>query len=119
MAKFSLRRYDTQARMSVIFGMLSALGILALGVLVFHNFDFSEMAIPYARPWRRQVVFLTAAVTLGIATTALGFGFNSAGQRRNERPRESWIGFFVGAGCICLALALLFLFHTRAEFIAR
>jgi len=118
-AKFSLRRYETQARVSMFVGIASCLCLLALAVLVFHNADWSEWVIYYARPWRRQIVFLAGAVTLLAAVTALGFGFNSAGQRRNTRPRESWLGFFLGAGVVCLALVLLFIFHQRAIFVGQ
>lgn len=117
MARFSLRRFETQARMSLIIGIFSCLCLLVLGYLVFHNINWSEWVIYYGHKWRRQAVHVGAAITVMAATAALGFGLNSAGQRRNTRPRESWLGFLLGAGIICFAVVLVFIFRQRALYV--
>jgi hypothetical protein len=105
--------------MSMITGIAAGLCLFALGAMVFHNLDWTEYVIYYGRSIRKYVVLLTGAFTLLVAAAAIGFGFNSAGQRRNTRPRESWLGFFLGAGVICFALVLLFIFRERSVFVGR
>ena len=119
MAKFSLRRYETQARMSLIVGILSSVCLLMLGYLVFRNADLTEWVIYYGQRWRGRAVQAMGALTVLSGIFALGFGLNSAGQRRNTRPRESWLGFFLGAGVICFAIVLVFVFRQRGLYIGR
>ncbi|HSW46608.1 MAG TPA: hypothetical protein VLM89_13675 [Phycisphaerae bacterium] len=117
MAKFSLRRYEDQARASVVVGIAACLGLLAQAVLVFRHINLSEWTIMYGSPNRRTLVLAATAAVLGLGLAALGLGFNSAGQKRNDKPQFSWIGFFLGAGTICLTIIFMCLFHFRAEFI--
>src|SRR5687767_966414 len=117
---FSLRRYDTQARVSVYVSLASVASLLAMTVFVFtidkgfRLIDKSQFVINYG-PTRRMLVLGTGACTILLAIIAFGLGLNSAGQRRNDKPTLSWIGFFIGAGVLCLAAILLFLFKTRGE----
>jgi hypothetical protein len=118
--KFSLRRYDTQAKVSVLVSALSCVTLLALTVFVFtidkgfRLIDKSQFVITYG-PMRKLLVLGSGACTLLLAVIGFGLGLNSAGERRNDKPTLSWIGFFLGAGVLCLALILLFLFKTRGE----
>ena len=120
MGKFSLRRYDTQAKVSVLISAVSFVSLLALTVFVFtidkgfRLIDKSQFVITYG-PTRKILVLASGACTLLLAVIGFGLGLNSAGQRRNDKPTLSWIGFFLGAGVLCLALVLLFLFKTRGE----
>lgn len=119
MAKFSLRRYESQALASVVLAIASCISLIGQAYLVFRDIDYSEWTILYGNPNRRYMVYCAAAVTLLLGFSALGLGFNSAGQRRNERPQMSWLGFFLGVGAVCLAIVFVFFFYSRAEFIGK
>ena len=119
MAKFSLRRYESQALASVVLAIASCISLIGQALLVFRGINYSEWTILYGNPNRRYMVYCAAAVTLLLGFSALGLGFNSAGQRRNERPQMSWVGFFLGVGVVCLATVFLYFFHTRSEFIGK
>lgn len=117
MAKFSLRRYDTQARASVVISLASVASLLGMVVILIRNFDWTELTIVYGNQAYRLMVFGAAFVTMCLAAFGFGFGFNSAGQRRNDKPQLSWTGFFISAAVLCLTIVLLFFFQTRTEFI--
>ncbi len=120
MAKFSLRRFDVQARVSLIVSLASFVAWLAAVGLVlsadkgFENVDWQQFVITYG-PARRLAVLGAIAVTLMLGVTGFGFGLSSAGQRRNDKPVLSWIGFFIGAAVICLTLILFLTFRQRGE----
>jgi hypothetical protein len=94
--------------------LISCLGLVALAVLVFRHVDTKEWTITYGKT-RGQMVVGATGVTVLLALIGLGLGISSAGQRRNDRPMLSWIGFFVGAMVICLAFILWFLFRARGD----
>lgn len=118
--KFSLRRYDTQARFGLLLSILSVGGLLALAALVvsadkgFAYFNTADLTITYG-PVRRLAVLATGGMTALLAVSGFGFGLNSAGQRRNDKPMLSWISFFVGGAVLCLALVLLFFFMRQGQ----
>ena len=115
MAKFSLRRYDTQARASVIVSLASVASLLGMIALLSRNFFWSETTIVYGNPAYKLIIYGAAFVTMVLSAFGFGFGFNSAGQRRNDKPQLSWIGFFIGAAVLCLTVVLLFFFRSRSE----
>ena len=114
MAKFSLRRYDTQARVGVIISLLSIAPLMGLVALIGWKMEMSEWVLYYG-PRFSLAFYPTTLAALGLSTIGLGFGFNSAGQRRNDKQKLSWIGFFVGVAVLCLTLILFVLFRLRAE----
>lgn len=114
MAKFSLRRYDHQARVGMIVSLASLVPLLGVMFLVFRHVDYSDWTIYYG-PGRKVPLFAGAVVALLMAAIGLGLGWNSAGQRRNDKQQMSWIGFFVGAGVLCLTFLLMLLFRFRGE----
>ncbi len=114
MAKFSLRRYDNQARVSIVVSLASVVTLLGLVLVVFRNVDWSEQVIYYGKN-RKLAVYGATALTLLLSTIGFGMGLSSAGQRRNDKQQLSWIGFFVGAGVLCLALIVFFIFQKRGE----
>jgi len=116
-AKFSLRRYDTQARVSVIVSLASIASLMVLAYLLCRNLVWSERVIFYGNPTYKLIVYGAAFVTMLLAASGFGFGLNSAGQRRNDKPQLSWTGFFVGAAVLCLTVVLVFIFRSRSEFI--
>lgn len=116
-AKFSLRRYDTQARVGVFLSILSILSLLGFaGLILTSSIDWAQFSFSYGA--RRKLAMLGAtAVTLGLAAAAAGFGYNSAGQRRNDRQGLSWLAFFTGAGVIVLCLILFLFMRTRGDIV--
>lgn len=113
-ANFSLRRYDTQARVSVALSIASCVTLVATAFFTLRYLDWSEYTVYYG-PVRRLLILGAGAATLALSLAALGLGLNSAGQRRNDKPKLSWLGFFIGAGVFSLAIILLFLFKIRGE----
>jgi hypothetical protein len=113
-AKFSLRRYETQAAVSVGAAVAAAVMLGGLTFLVMQHFDFGELALYYG-PTRRMVILAATAVTLLVSVIGFGFGINSVGQRRNEQQNRSWLGFFVSAVVFCLTLVVFALFFFRGE----
>jgi hypothetical protein len=113
-ANFSLRRYDTQARASVALAIASCVSFLAMTALVFRHANWGEFMFPYGN-LRKMLILVAGACTLLLAAAGFGMGLNSAGQRRNDKQRLSWVGFFVSAGVLCLTLVILFLFRSRGD----
>lgn len=117
MAKFSLRRYDTQARMSVAVAIVSLVSLAATCGLIFRHVDFSQFLIIYGNNTRKLLIYSGGALTLLLAGIAFGFGINSAGQRRNDKQQLSWLGFFISAGVLTMTLIVLYTFHSRGQFV--
>ena len=113
-AKFSLRRYDVQARFSMILSLVSVVTLVGMVAVIMRRLDTEAWLIHYGKP-TQMALYGSALVTLALAVSGFGFGLNSVGQRRNDKPQLSWIGFFVGAGVLCLALILLAFFRFRGE----
>jgi hypothetical protein len=116
MAKLSLRRYDHQAVASIILSGLSIVTMFGLVFLLFRNLNPQEKMIYYAQTYKLAFLGGTA-VTLMLSVAAFGLGLNSVGQRRNDKQRMSWIGFFIGAAVFSLTLVIFFIFHKRGEMI--
>lgn len=122
MPGFSLRRSDVQARFSVVASAVAALSLLVQTALVvsldkgFEYFirDGWNMTVMYGST-RRYAVLGATAMTLMLALAGFGLGLTSAGHRRNDKPRLSWIGFFLGAGVLCLATVVFAFFWLRGE----
>ena len=118
MAKFSLRRFDTQARASVVLSLASAVTLLGQIAMVLRNVDWDGMIISHGNRYRMAMMAATA-ITLLLAAGGFGLGFNSVGQRRNDKQSLSWLGFFVGAGVLCVTLIVFVFFWQRGELIQR
>ncbi|MFQ5591619.1 MAG: hypothetical protein ACE5HE_10685 [Phycisphaerae bacterium] len=106
-----LRRYDVQADYAWVLAAVSIAPFLVAAGLLWRNMQWELGRIMY----RSDGLFLPAFfVCLGasIAPAATGFllGWSSAGQRRNDRPMRSWIGFFVGGGVLTLNVILMIAF---------
>lgn len=112
MAKGSLRRYDTQANVSLYAGVASFLGMMALAFMLLRNLNWETKLIVYKSPFYMPLVLLLTAGTLLMAGAAIAIGANSAGQRRNEKSRLSWTGFFIGAVTLSLTIIMFYGFYT-------
>lgn len=110
MASKSLRRYDVQAKFSLIASLAAGLGCVGLVVLLMRRYDAGLGAIVYSSKSLYAPAFLAGgAGTMLLSAVGLVLGFNSAGERRNEMQGRSWAGFFLGtaffaAAVICLAM---------------
>lgn len=109
----NLRLHETQARVASLFGVLALLCLAALVVIVFKNFNTELMAISYnpkggIGKFRKIAVFAGTALTIGIGLAAGGLGFNSLGQKRNNKQGMSWLGLALGALSVSIAPILLF-----------
>lgn len=116
MAKFSLRKYDDQARASLLLSVFSIVSLLGLCGLLIRNINWSEGVIAYGSRGKYQMIVLLAMGVTGLlALSGCYLGATSAGQRRNDKSTWSWLAFFTGAGVLCLTAILFFFFRFRAE----
>ncbi len=110
MAFASLRRYDVQAGWSVICSSLAVIGLIATASLLARNWDSELRMIVFGNAMFQIAVLIGVAGTIGLAIIGAGLGINSAGQRRNERQRRSWVGFFLGTIVLSLEIIVFFAF---------
>ncbi len=109
----SLRRFDTQARYGLIASFASILPLLCAIFFSFNRYNANLQAIEYGKEGKFKIVFiLLILVSVGLSVTGLGLGFNSAGQRRNDEQKKSWMAFFIGAAGLSAAIIILFAFKT-------
>ncbi len=113
MAGFSLRKYETQARVSVAAALASIVPLGALAFFILQPLD-SDLFIYYGAK-RGIAIYGAGLLALSLAGAGFAFGLNSAGQRRNDVPRMSWLGFFLSALIITITLMLLLFFRSRGE----
>lgn len=109
----SLRRYDVQARWAVgtAVAALAPLGAAVWALL--RRYDGQLGAISYGREGLFLPGFMATIGVAGLfAAVAVVLGFNSAGQRRNDRQGLSWAGFFIGATVLSLSLIALAAFMS-------
>ena len=111
-AKGSLRRYDTQAKVSLYAAVASFLGMMVLAYMLQRNLIWETKLIVYKSQFYMPLVLLLTAGTLLMAAAAIAIGANSAGQRRNEKSRLSWTGFFIGAVTLSLTIIMFYGFYT-------
>ena len=112
MALPSLRRFDVQARYAVILSFISVVPFLGAAGLVWRNYDRELGQIVYGAQGRFLPTFV-GCVLLSMLPGALGFlfGWSSAGQRRNDKPARSWVGFFLGGTVLTLDIIMLIAFY--------
>jgi hypothetical protein len=117
---FNLRRFDTQARVGLALSLLATACLLVTAALIltadagFKYFSFKDLTVTYG-PYRYKLILLSGLVTVILGLSGFGFGLNSAGQRRNDKPGLSWISFFIGAAVMCLAIVMLFFFYKQGQ----
>jgi len=101
----SLRRYDVQARYSLIISLVAVLPLAAAAYAGWSKYDHELRAIQYGSTGMFKVGFLACiAASVALSLGGLGLGFSSAGQRRNNAQGASWLGFFVGSAVLSLSI---------------
>jgi hypothetical protein len=103
-----LRRYDVQAGYACGLALVSVLPLLAAAALAYRNYHHHLGQIIYGEKSLFLPVF-AGLVLLSMVPGAIGLalGWNSAGQRRNDKPARSWVGFFLGGGVLTADTILL------------
>lgn len=121
MAKFSLRRPDTQATVSLILSVSAVFFVIGLAVLVLQNYGGAKTdhIIWYSsNSMRFPAIAACTGLALLLGTLGLGLGFGSADARRNDRAKQSWLGFFIGAAAVTLAVVFFAFFWILSESVA-
>lgn len=108
----SLRRYDVQATCAVVLAIVGVGPFLAAFYLLGSRYDALLGQVIYGAEGKFVPAF-AGCILLSIVPSTLAFilGWSSAGQRRNEKSRRSWTGFFLGGGVATLDLVLLIAFY--------
>lgn len=108
----SLRKFEVQARYAAVLALVSLGPCAAAFFLGWKRFDMTLGRIVYGGQGRFVMAF-AGCVMLSLAPSALALilGLNSAGQKRNERSSQSWMGFFIGGGVLTVNVILLIAFY--------
>lgn len=91
--------------------IVSVIPLLAALYLVWRNYNHQLGQIVYGSKGT-YIMLLLGCVGASSLPGFIGFvlGWSSAGQRRNETPTKSWIGFFLGAGVLTINFVILLAF---------
>ena len=103
-----LRRYDVQAKYALMLSVGSVIPFLGAVAITIRNYDGDLGHIVHGSKGLFLPVFL-GCLGLSVVAGAIGaaFGLSSAGQRRNDKPAWSWIGFLLGSGMVTFDIILL------------
>lgn len=106
-----LRRYDVQATYACILALISVVPLGGASLLAWRNYVPELGQILYVSGTPYLPAFLGSLCASGLCSmVAFILGWNSAGQRRNDKPTRSWLGFFIGGGVLTCNLILLIAF---------
>ena len=84
--------------------------LVALSMFV-RNFNADLGAVTYGEGGKWLPAYLGAIALSGLLSAAgFALGWSSAGQRRNQRPGWSWVGFFTGGLVLTLNVVLCLAF---------
>ncbi len=112
MARASFRRFDVQAKWSLLCSLAAIPPLLAVAFLEYQRFDAEMTMIPYRSAGPRHLAILAGIAAAGLLSLiGIALGLNSAGQRRNDKQKQSWLGFFVGAAALSLTIILFAAFQ--------
>ena len=107
-----LRRYDVQAGLACWLAVAAVIPFALAAWQISTRYDAVLGRVIYGSQGRFLVAFVSS-VLLSLALSSLGFllGWSSAGQRRNDKSGQSWLGFFVGGTILTFDLVLLVAFY--------
>ncbi len=116
----NFRLYGVQATASLLIAVLGLLCLAALTYFVFHGFNNQETVIRYDPQgrfgaYRPSLVYGTTAIAFVVGGVAGLLGFNSLGQKRNEKQGHSWLGMTLGALVVAVAPVLFFAWQKLSE----
>ncbi len=107
MALPRFRRFDVQARYSLIISAASIVPLALAAIAGVMRYDPELRAIRFAKSGAFKPAFLICiALACLLAAIGAAMGFNSAGQRRNTLQRQSWTGFFLGMVALSLSIVV-------------
>jgi hypothetical protein len=112
-----LQKHETQSMLSVVIAVLGILLALAAAGIMLQRFDWADFALYHKANSARFLAILGAGGTaFGLGVIGFFMGLNGAGQKRNKREGLAWLGFFLNAALITVALCVLIVFWlTRIE----
>ena len=111
MALPRLRRYDVQARFALTLALAAFVPLLAAVYEGWSHYDTTLHAVVYGDEGVFKVGFLgCVGVAAAFGLLGVALGYNSAGQRRNDRQLSSWMGFLIGGCVVSFSLVALFAF---------
>lgn len=109
----SIRRFDVQARYSLWASLAAILPLVVSALASLSRYDTQLHAIKFGSTGLFKPAFFACLLVTGLLSVlGIGLGFNSAGQRRNNEQKKSWLGFFIGTGVLSLAIILFFAYWT-------
>ena len=116
MARLNLRRYDVQASVSLYLSAASVVFVMGAAFMLFYRYDPESRTVIYMVGTPRWFLLMACAGLAGLLSLlGLSLGANSAGQRRNDKQKRSWIGFFIGAFVLTMTIILLAIYVVRGE----
>lgn len=116
----NFRLYDTQAKAGVVFGVAALLCSIVLVFVVFKGFKAEDSRIYYNAAeglgkWRRPIIMIGTVIGCLVGGAAGVLGFNSLGQKRNNKQGLSWMGVVTGAITVVASIVLFFAWSTLSE----
>lgn len=116
----NFRSFTTQAQTGVLLALVAVATVAALAYCAMHGYSSTDNVVPYNASeglgqHRPNLVLLLTALTLLIAVGAGALGFNSLGQKRNEKQGLSWLSLAIATLCIPAALFFFFFWKVFSE----
>lgn len=112
MAFGHLRRYDVQAKYALVASLVSVPPLVGTCWLVMSRFNAELQQIVYGSGGKFVPALFGCILLSSIpAFGAFVLGWNSAGQRRNDKSTRSWIAFFVGGTVVTCNVIVLIAFY--------
>lgn len=107
----SLRRYDVQAGYAFVLAVLSIIPLVAAIGLTLRNYEPDLAQIVYGSKKYQVIHHGCVLAAMGLSFVAVVMGWNSAGERRNDKQHKSWVGFFVGGIVFTLTIIVMIAFY--------
>ena len=114
----NFRLYDTQARFSLVCGVLALGALVVLAVVTFRGLNQGVVLYHPSKgfsQYRPLLVYVVGAVTILLGVTGGLLGFRSLGQARNTKQGFSWMGMLICAAVTAIAPVMIFAWKTLAE----
>jgi Na+/H+-dicarboxylate symporter len=116
MGMTNFRKFDVQARWSLLFSSFAAFCVICIVGLIFRNWNSQLQSIAFGHGTMFQkVIFFIFVVSVLASLFGLALGWNSAGQKRNDKQKASWIGFFLGTAALSITIVCAYAFMTLRQ----